>query len=229
MAASLETSSSAPESPEPTINPATNPEPTAQTGEASSSIKGKEQEHKNWERSITEMMSSIAETLKHLSQNQCANMQPANMQSANMQSANMQSANMQSVNRQSPNMQSTNTRNLPIDNIQSADIIRPTTVIEPSSRPSSRQSSFENSEPSTRPGTPLIPSYRSVSKPLIKLRPPKPFSGKEATLEKFLFQVEEFLDLYKGITEREKINVLLSVLEGPVLDWWRKHRSKIKT
>ena len=68
MTASLETSSSAPESPEPTINPATNPEPTAQTGEASSSsLKGKERECENWERSITEMMSSIVDTLKHLS------------------------------------------------------------------------------------------------------------------------------------------------------------------
>ena len=189
MAASLETSSSAPESPEPTINPATNPEPTAQTGEASSSsTKGKERERENWERSITEMMSSIADTLKHLSRNQSANMQP------------------------------TNTRNPPMDNIQSADVIRPTMVIEPSSRPSSRQSSSENSEPSTWPGIPLIPSYRSVSKPLIKLRPPKPFSGKEATLKKFLFQVEEFLDPYEGITEHEKINVLSSVSEGPVLD-----------
>ena len=126
-------------------------------------------------------------------------------------------------------MQSTNTRNPPMDNIQSAGIIRPTMVIEPLSSPSSRQSSSENSETSTQPRTPLIPSYRSVSKPLIKLRPPKPFSGKEATLEKFLFQVEEFLDPYEGITEREKINVLSSVLEGPVLDWWRKRCSKIKT
>ena len=47
MAASLETSSSAPESPEPTINPATDPEPTIQNGEASSSTKGKEQECEN--------------------------------------------------------------------------------------------------------------------------------------------------------------------------------------
>ena len=78
IVASLETLSSAPESPEPTINPATNPEPTAQTGEARSSIKGKERERENWERSITEMMSSIADTLKNLSQNQSANMQSAN-------------------------------------------------------------------------------------------------------------------------------------------------------
>ena len=158
MASLLATSSCTPESPESMINPATNLEPMAQTGEASSSsTKGKERERENWKRSITEMMSSITDTLKHLSRNQSAN------------------------------MQSTNTRNPPIDNIQSADIIRPTMVIELSLRLSSRQSSSENSEPSTWPATPLIPSYRSVSKPLIKLRPPKPFLGKEATLEKFLF------------------------------------------
>ena len=67
MAASLETSSSAPESPEPMINPATDPEPTVQIWEASSSTKGKEWERENWERSITKMISSIADTLKHLS------------------------------------------------------------------------------------------------------------------------------------------------------------------
>ena len=61
------------------------------------------------------------------------------------------------------------------------------------------------------------------------MRLPKPFSGKEATLEKCLFQVEEILDPYEGITKFETINVLSSVLEGPVLDWWRKHRSNIKT
>ena len=195
MATSLEASSSAPESPEPTINPATNLEPIAQTGEASSNCKkGKEREHENWERSITEMMSSIADTIKHLSRNQSANMQCANMQS-------------------------TNTRIPAMDNIQSTDIIRPPTVIEPCTRSSSRQSSSENSEPSTRLGTPLNLSYRSVSKPLIKLRLPKPCLGKEATREKFLFQVEEFLNPYEGITEPEKINDLSSVLEGPVLDW----------
>ena len=50
IVASLEASSSALESLEPTINLATNPEPMAQTGEASSSsTKGKEHERKNWE------------------------------------------------------------------------------------------------------------------------------------------------------------------------------------
>ena len=94
MATSLETSSHAPESPEPTINPATNPEPTARTGEASSSTKEKEQERANWERSIKEMRSLIANTLNNVCQNQSANMQSANMQSTNMQAANRQSANM---------------------------------------------------------------------------------------------------------------------------------------
>ena len=48
MATLLKTSSSALESPEPMITTATNPEPTAQTGEASSSsTKGKKQEREN--------------------------------------------------------------------------------------------------------------------------------------------------------------------------------------
>ena len=51
---------------------------------------------------------------------------------------------------------------------------------------------------------------------------PKPFKGKEGTLEKFLFQMEEYFDLYVDIIEHNKISILTSELEDIALDWWKK-------
>ena len=48
-------------------------------------------------------------------------------------------------------------------------------------------------------------------------------------MKKFLFQVDEFLDPYEGITKHEKIKVLCSVLEDPVLNWCRICCPHIKT
>lgn len=58
---------------------------------------------------------------------------------------------------------------------------------------------------------------------------PKPFSGKEGTLEKFLFQMDEFLRLYKGAEEEDKLSILSLSLEGSALDWWHKRRARITT
>lgn len=52
----------------------------------------------------------------------------------------------------------------------------------------------------------------------IKHKGPKPFSGKEGTLEQFLFQMEEYLKPYKNAEEDEKLSMLTLSLEGSVLD-----------
>ena len=61
-------------------------------------------------------------------------------------------------------------------------------------------------------------------KVLTKGKLPKPFKEKEETLEKFLFQMEKYFDLYVDIIECNKISILTSVLEDTALDWWRKRR-----
>ena len=63
----------------------------------------------------------------------------------------------------------------------------------------------------------------------IKNKEPKAFSGKEGTLEKFLFQMDEYLRLYKSADENDKLSVLTFSLEGSVLDWWYKRRVHITT
>ena len=63
----------------------------------------------------------------------------------------------------------------------------------------------------------------------VKLKTPKPYNGKEGTLRKFLFQMDEFLRLYKNADEDEKLSALALCLEGFVLDWWFQKRSQIQT
>ena len=63
----------------------------------------------------------------------------------------------------------------------------------------------------------------------VKNKGPKPYTGKEGTLQKFLFQMEEFLRPYKTAEEDEKLSVLTLSLEGSVLDWWYEKRVEINT
>ena len=63
----------------------------------------------------------------------------------------------------------------------------------------------------------------------IKNKGPKAFSGKEGTLKKFLFQMDEYLRLYKSVDEEDKLSVLTLSLEGSVLDWWYKRWVHITT
>ena len=57
----------------------------------------------------------------------------------------------------------------------------------------------------------------------------KPYTEKEGTLQKFLFQMEEFLRPYKTVEEDEKLSVLTLSLEGSILDWWYEKRTEINT
>ena len=86
-----------------------------------------------------------------------------------------------------------------------------------------------------RPHAPEIPITVTEQPPTIpvklpvKLKTPKPYNGKEGTLRKFLFQIDEFLRPYKNADEDEKLSVLALYLEGSVLDWWFEKRSTIQT
>ena len=53
----------------------------------------------------------------------------------------------------------------------------------------------------------------------VKLKMLKPYNGKEGTLRKFLFQMDEFLQPYKNADEDEKLSALALCLEGSGLDW----------
>ena len=53
----------------------------------------------------------------------------------------------------------------------------------------------------------------------MKNKGPKPFKGDEGTLEKFLFQMDEYFHSYKYVAHDDKLATLALYLEGSVLAW----------
>ena len=58
----------------------------------------------------------------------------------------------------------------------------------------------------------------------MKNKGPKPFKGDEGTLEKILFQMDEYFHPYKYVADDDKLATLALYLEGSVLDWWRQKK-----
>ena len=101
----------------------------------------------------------------------------------------------------------------------------------------------KDSSPTTAPNvtpTPTVgqpgPSSDIPTPPITQLMPPpphmpmkskgpKPFKGDEGTLEKFLFQMDEYFHPYKYVGDDDKLATLALYLEGSVLDWWRQKKN----
>ena len=80
--------------------------------------------------------------------------------------------------------------------------------------------------PQPQSGSSLMPAPPHM---LMNIKGPKPFKGDEGTLEKILFQMDEYFPLYKYVANDDKLATLALYLEGLVLDWWRQKKPSFVT